>query len=316
MRVEDFVRIRRELRNISDIERLSRNPGVSRGTLFSILVQKKVSFVRRNYRRFESRVQEIAEFWEKNKRFPRWLKLPKTMKLRLLFKGLGFTKREISKALKHPDSLEEFSDLIYDAILTDFVYSPIASENLRTRGTIGEKITEAYLQSLDVEYLTERELRGGKTPDFLVPNGIELGGAKVYWIDSKAMFGDIFAHEEGYRKQFRSYVEEFGRGAVIYWLGFLDAIKEKDIVLLSDVEVEHPGKRLLRDMTVRMGEDGDFTWNGGSYVKSEKFVFELIRLFRKLSDDPVVSVGEESGALKRVLRNFGYRTVNVDSAKK
>ena len=51
---------------------------------------------------------------------------------------------------------------------------------------------------------------------------ILVRGRVVHWIDSKASFGDILVHETQGLKQFGGYVNRFGPGLVIYWMGFLE----------------------------------------------------------------------------------------------
>jgi len=51
MKLEEFVEIRRNLRSFSDFKRYS----YPRGSLFGILSQKKVDFVKRTYQRVETK---------------------------------------------------------------------------------------------------------------------------------------------------------------------------------------------------------------------------------------------------------------------
>ena len=43
----------------------------------------------------------------------------------------------------------------------------------------------------------------------------------VHWIDSKASFGDERLHVQALDGQYRTYINRYGSGAVIYWLGFI-----------------------------------------------------------------------------------------------
>lgn len=51
-----------------------------------------------------------------------------------------------------------------------------------------------------------------------------MRGRVVHWIDSKASFGDPFVHREQGLKQFQSYVNRYGPGLVIYWMGFVEEL--------------------------------------------------------------------------------------------
>ncbi|ADC64261.1 conserved hypothetical protein [Ferroglobus placidus DSM 10642] len=302
MKVEDYVKIRNELKRIEDLNKVVRRYGIRRGTAFSILVQKKVSYVRKNYYKFERRAEEILEYWETNKSFPSWLKLPPVMKLRLLFKAMGMSKKRIAKVLKNPEELSEFEDLIYDAMYRDYVYSPVAAENLAARGKIGEKIVERYLIARGVDFISEKEIRGDKTPDFLIQSELKIGGRKVRWIESKSMFGDVFAYEDNL-KQFEKYSSEFGEGAVIFWHGFLDVLRDKEFLIISDIGHPSGEKRFLKDMVVKISDEGEFSWKGGEEMRSGKFVRELIRFFKSCSTS---IAAEEKMAVKKALEKFGY----------
>lgn len=43
----------------------------------------------------------------------------------------------------------------------------------------------------------------------------------VHWLDSKASFGDDRLHSQALEGQYRTYLNRYGSGAVIYWLGFV-----------------------------------------------------------------------------------------------
>lgn len=73
-------------------------------------------------------------------------------------------------------------------------------------------------------FLTEEAQRAAnfsKTPDIRLIVPIEAGGKVVYWIDSKACFGDPHTLRTSYQHQFRQYLKLLGPGMVIYWFGFV-----------------------------------------------------------------------------------------------
>ncbi len=210
----EFLRLRRtlSLRNLEGF-------GYPKPVLASILSQKIVERVKARHPIYVRKLDAIAEFWKEKGRFPNWLKAPPMIKVRLLLKGLGYTKSEIRRFVNDPDSVEDerLRSLIWKAVTTDFIYSPIAVKFQQIKGRIGEEIVRNWLESLGVDFLTEDDLRGngGKTPDFLLEK--PLNGFK--WIESKAMFGDTSTHSLYWRRQFREYIKTFGKGVVVYWFG-------------------------------------------------------------------------------------------------
>ncbi len=227
--VSEFLKIRRELRTLSDIRKLP----YPRGTLHCILQQKKVDSVKRKYHTFAERIPEILSYWEKEKKFPKWLTLPPVMKIRLLMKAMGFSAKSINRALRSPEDVvddERLAEQIRRAVLSDYVYSPIAARLQRSRGKLGEKALAHELEKAGIEFLTERDLKGrfSKTPDFYFEEPVDFMGKELKWIESKALFGDPRSHDLYWKKQYSKYYEMFGNGLVVYWLGCVEGIEVSD----------------------------------------------------------------------------------------
>ncbi len=248
MDLKEFVRLRRML-NLRNLDRFSHPKPI----LSSILSQKIVERVKARHPIYVKRMDEIAECWRKRGKLPSWFVAPPMVKAKLLMKALGYTKSEIRRLTADPDKIEdeELKSLVWKAVTTDFIYSPIATKFNQIKGRIGEEIIERWLESLGVNFMTEEELRrnGGKTPDFLLEKPIRINGFDVRWIESKAMFGDLSVHSHYWRRQFYEYIRQFGSGMVVYWFGHIDGL------FLASTGSEFGGNRLL-DMRVYLSEDG------------------------------------------------------------
>lgn len=60
-----------------------------------------------------------------------------------------------------------------------------------------------------------------KTPDVVLKAPLEVCGMLVYWVESKACFGDRETMETQFREQFHPYLRRIGPGVVLYWYGLV-----------------------------------------------------------------------------------------------
>ena len=212
--LETYRMIRRSLKSPKDFEKFP----IPNYVLSSILNQKIVENVIKNFRRYDP--EKVARVWKGRGKLN--VRLPPVLRLKILMKGLGFSKREISNLLNNPKEAGDLEYLIWDAITRDFVYSPLAVRFQHLKGRLGEKILEEHLTELNVDFRTEKELKTRKTPDFLLNDYIEFMGFKVRWIESKFMFGDFRTHSFYWRRQYYHYFKDFGKGVVVYWPWHID----------------------------------------------------------------------------------------------
>jgi hypothetical protein len=224
MDTSEFQTLRRNLRNLSDIKKFP----YPRGTLFTILSQKKVDSVIRKYPRVAERLDELADYWKSRKRMPPWLNLTPVMRVRLLLKALGYSKSEVAKSLRNPEYVEDevLREAIWRAIYVDYIYSPLAAKHQFARGKLGEEIIRRWLNRIDIDHKDEMDMRkeSEKTPDFFLPEPIEINGKEINWIESKALFGDPKTHRFYSKKQYSRYRELFGDGIVVYWFGYVKGL--------------------------------------------------------------------------------------------
>lgn len=155
----------------------------------------------------------------------------------------------VSKILADPESLIRVPDQeggeglarlaseVRDCVERDHVSSPLVASVKRAIGLEYESILYQHLESADLAFETEGELRkkgATKTPDALLKIPFMMGDRVVHWIDSKACFcSEELYYQEGVR-QFKQYVNRFGPGMVIYWFGYLEGIPPEDGIAISD----------------------------------------------------------------------------------
>lgn len=76
-----------------------------------------------------------------------------------------------------------------------------------------------------------------KTPDSLLDKPMLYEGKKIYWIESKASFGDNIEFRFNSRKQLIPYTQIFGPGIVVYWVGCLNDLETPEGIYVTDISI-------------------------------------------------------------------------------
>lgn len=127
---------------------------------------------------------------------------------------------------------------IMECCSIDEDYGPIIDTIKNLSGSEHEMKLEAILKEKGIAFIKESELREkgyDKTPDFKLELPIFLNdsGRVISWIDSKGTFGDETSHSEYYETQFKFYLNRFGSGLVIYWLGHVKELENLNTNLIN-----------------------------------------------------------------------------------
>jgi CDAN1-interacting nuclease 1 len=138
-------------------------------------------------------------------------------------------KSEISDMLRDPN-------LIPDSLMAANIGFCLYNDNQEgiltdaIRKCVGEEYElklKQYARYAGLEFYDEGDLRRtgyDKTPDLKLAIPCLYKGKVIHWIESKALFGDLYVHQKYIRDQLTSYSNRFGAGLVIYWFGYLDQI--------------------------------------------------------------------------------------------
>jgi hypothetical protein len=211
------------------------------------------------------------------------------------------------KAIKQPESLEDeqLRRLAKKAILTDFIYSPLAIKHQFARGKLGENIIRSWIEANKIEFKDEKEMKKDsiKTPDFYFTNPIEIKGKEIRWIESKALFGDAKTHWIYSKKQYSKYLELFGEGYVVYWFGCLSDL---DGGILDETFFKTTMKNALLDMRIYMT---DYMTNLNDKNLNEK----ILKLVRNLGISCLVNFSNLNIELNT---NVEMRSFRQDNALK
>lgn len=164
------------------------------------------------------------------------LRLPPTMLARFFLEhqqGLKKGSKEVGKLIKQPSLIldNRLSKEVADAVEADPFYGPRVETLKRVIGLEYEHILYETLRSRGIPFLTENDLRANveaRTPDALLRVPLFVRGRQVHWIDSKGTFGDPDSHRQSYESQFSAYLNRFGAGLVVYWMGYEESVVHLD----------------------------------------------------------------------------------------
>lgn len=229
MNIDAYEQIYAALEGIDDVPILSEHFLEPIGVIDSILNQKVVEGVKRNFPKVKRMGRSHLKMWKKGRTIADIAKkngLPATLMVTILLKEMDIPKKSFLRNIdEHPN--KRLCSEVKAAIESDYFFSPRAHNSHAEKGKMGESILEMWLQSQEISFMTEDDLREAgesKTPDFLLTEPMNIDGVEVSWIESKALFGDVKEHQYYTKKQFSEYEENYGTGMVVYWYGFIDDI--------------------------------------------------------------------------------------------
>ena len=239
-----FMEIYKSINTRDDVPELSCKYKIEEDILLSILSQKTVRNVKKDYYPVMNRIRELTKLWDRGLSFfdiSSKLSFSPILIATMILKEKGFNKKDIKDILNNPDSIkdERIKNEILKAIEVDIAYSPTSSKIQRENGKNGEEMLKTYLDKKEIQFLREDDLRklgSGKTPDFLLKKPIKIRGRKVFWFESKASFCDYIEFKQDYNKQLKHYISLFGPGIVVYWKGYIDDIITDKRVLVVDTD--------------------------------------------------------------------------------
>jgi len=242
MKKQVYMEIYKALTSRDDIPSLSSKYGIDEEVLISILSQKTVRNVKKDYYPIMNRINELVKLWDKGLSFDQIsnkLSFSPILMATMILKEKNFNKKDIKNFLNCPDLIpdERIKEEIKKAIEVDISYSPESSKIQRENGKKGEEMLKTYLEQREIQFLREDDLRklgSVKTPDFLLNKVIKIRGRRVFWFESKASFCDYIEFKQDYNKQLKHYISLFGPGIVVYWKGYIDDILTDKRVLVAD----------------------------------------------------------------------------------
>ena len=243
MKYHDYKAIYSALNNHKDIDKLEEK-GYDRDLLTTIFTQKTTREVKKRFYAVKQNTGKMLKEWKRGHTLleisEKW-RFPPILTAMFIFMEDGASRKEFWSYIREPETAcsKELCDEIIEIRNSDLVYSPEGNEMQRQRGLHGESLLCKWLDSQDVKYRTECDIRGiyDKTPDALLDEPMMYDGKRIYWIESKTSFGDNTEFRINSKKQLIPYTKLFGPGVVVYWMGRLDDLEEPKDVYADDISI-------------------------------------------------------------------------------
>lgn len=241
MKYEDYKKIYSRLKTPRDIDRLIDELKMDRELLLVMYTQRTVRDATRRYYIVKKDIAKLAKEWKRGTtiyKLARRINFPPVLLGLMLSPEINVTRKQYWKYLRDPNTCpnKRLKKELKHVAEADIIYSPKGSQVQTERGKWGEGLLQDWLDGREIDYKTEEDLRAThkKTPDVLLAKPLTIDGTKVFWIESKASFGDEIELKKNVRRQLKPYTEIFGAGAVVYWFGFIEGIEPPEGILLLD----------------------------------------------------------------------------------
>ncbi len=242
MEYQEYKSIYNRLNTIKDIEKLE-SEGYDHRMVKTLFTQKTSRDVKKRFYIVKQNSGRMLKEWKRGTSMMeialKW-KFPPILTAMFIFMEDGASKKEFWSYVADPDLLrKDVADELREVIDNDPVYSPQGNDEQRERGQWGESLLQNWLDEQGIGYRTENDIRGEyeKTPDALLDEPMMFEGKKIYWVESKASFGDNTEFKFNSRKQLIPYTNIFGPGVVVYWVGKLDDLECPRDVYVQDISI-------------------------------------------------------------------------------
>ncbi|MCQ2084644.1 MAG: C15orf41 family protein [archaeon] len=247
MEYGEYQRLYKGLNTPEDLQAFL-DEGYDKNLLETLYNQKVNRTVKKKYHIVKKNSARILRMWKRGKSICEIADeygFPPILTAMMIFQEDGCGKKIFWEYVRDPSLLdsEETAAELREASERDLVYSIEGNERSKERGQWGEGLLWKWLDDQGVTYKTEADERqedgqqGSKTPDCLLDEPMDFCGKKIYWIESKASFGDATEFKFNSTKQLIPYTELFGPGVVVYWTGHLDGLECPKNIILEDIGI-------------------------------------------------------------------------------
>lgn len=242
MKYNDYKKLYDRLNRPEDIEIVKQETNIDGEMLLVFYTQKTVRNAIRNFYHVKNHSKKLLWQWQQGRTFINlansWKHFPPILMALIILQERGITKKQFWRFVREPLKIgdKRLRREMEEIAEKDLIYSPKGMELQYARGRWGENKLREWLDSQNIEYRTEKELKRKyiKTPDCLLYKPLKIDDINIWWIESKASFGDMVEVRKNAKRQLIPYTNLFGEGMVVYWFGFVDDIKPPSGVKIVD----------------------------------------------------------------------------------
>lgn len=241
MQYEDYRFLYDRLNRPEDIDRLHMDLKLDRELLLVLYTQKTVRGAIKNFYRVKADAKRLLWQWNRGRGLvdiaQSW-NFPPILTAYIILREKGMQRKQFWRLVNEPEKIldKRLKREIESVKEKDMLYSPKGMEVQYERGRVGEKRLQDWLDKHNIKYRIEKELKKEftKTPDALLDKPLKVHDMDIWWIESKASFGDEVELRKNLKRQLQPYIEMFGSGMVVYWFGFVDGIRTPEGVIVVD----------------------------------------------------------------------------------
>lgn len=153
------------------------------------------------------------------------------------------SKEKVKKLFNKPQLMDDYDYKQFEIAKENDDFALVNQDEIQEKAENFERQIEEILKKKNIQYKTQNQLAKeqiklhGKpfcTPDFLIESELIINGHEIKWIDAKNFFGsNVSFIKSKITDQTKKYIKNYGKGSIIFNLGFNQSYLDSNILFLS-----------------------------------------------------------------------------------
>lgn len=159
------------------------------------------------------------------------------------------SKEKVKKLFNNPKLLNDYDYKQFEIAKANDDFALVNQDLIQQHAEDFERQLEKILIKNKIKYKTQEDLtqeqikshgKAFSTPDFLIESELTINGQEVKWIDAKNFFGSNSNFVKSkINEQTKKYINNYGKGSIVFNLGFNDGFSNPNILFLSWNSLNH-----------------------------------------------------------------------------